>query len=103
MRLAVDRGATARNVCLGPEIAAAVRVMPRRGAMAEIERHDPFGGAFGAALATRAGDLVFMSVSGVIELRDGAPAFAEGFDEQLRIAGRNAATELAAFGFSSSD
>jgi enamine deaminase RidA (YjgF/YER057c/UK114 family) len=71
--------------------------------MADIERHDPFGGAYGAALATRAGDFVFTSVAGAIELRDGVPAFADGFDEQLRIAGRNAATELAAFGFRSSD
>jgi len=71
--------------------------------MTEIERHDPFGGAYGAALATRAGGFVFTSVAGVIELRDGVPVFADGFDEQLRLAGRHIAAELAEFGFSASD
>jgi len=71
--------------------------------MNDISRHDPFGGAYGAALATRAGDFVFTSVAGVIELRDGVPVFAEGFDEQLRVAGRHAAIELAEFGCTSSD
>jgi enamine deaminase RidA (YjgF/YER057c/UK114 family) len=71
--------------------------------MTDIKRHDPFGGAYGAALATGAGDFVFTSVAGVIELRDGVPVFADGFDEQLRLAGRHAATELAEFGFISSD
>ena len=71
--------------------------------MTEVERHDPFGGAFGAALATRAGDFVFTSVAGVVELRDGVPVFADGFDEQLRLAGRHVATELGEFGLTSSD
>ena len=71
--------------------------------MTDIKRHDPYGGAFGAALATRAGDFVFTSVAGVTQLRDGVPMFAEGFDEQLRVAGDHAATELAEFGFAAAD
>jgi len=71
--------------------------------MADISRHDPLGGAYGAALATRAGNFVFTSVAGVVELREGVPVFAEGFEEQLRVAGRHAANELAEFGFTLSD
>jgi len=44
--------------------------------MNDISRYGPFGGAYGAAWATRAGDLVFTSVGGVIGLRDGVPVFA---------------------------
>ena len=39
----------------------------------------------------------------MIELRDGVPVFAEGFDVQLRVAGRHAAIELAEFGCTPSD
>lgn len=71
--------------------------------MADIERHDPFGGAYGAALAVGAGDFMFTSASGSLRLRDGVPVFAETFDEQLRTAGRNVAVELANLGFATSD
>jgi len=71
--------------------------------MPDIERHDPFGGAYGAALAVGAGDFMFTSASGVVQLRDGVPVFAETFDEQLRRAGRNVADELAELGFATSD
>ena len=71
--------------------------------MPDIERHDPFGGAYGAALAVGAGDFMFTSASGVVDLRDGVPVFAEGFDEQLRRAGRNVANELAELGFATAD
>jgi enamine deaminase RidA (YjgF/YER057c/UK114 family) len=71
--------------------------------MAEVERHDPFGGAYGAALAVGAGDFMFTSVSGVIGMREGTPVFAGTFGEQLRLAGRHAATELAGFGFATTD
>ncbi len=71
--------------------------------MAHIERHDPFGGAYGAALAVGAGDFMFTSVAGVTELRDGVPVFADTFDEQLRLAGRHAASELAELGFATAD
>lgn len=71
--------------------------------MAEIERHDPFGGAYGAALAVRAGDFVFSTVAGVTEMRDGVPVFADTFAEQLQFAGRHAARELATFGLATSD
>ena len=71
--------------------------------MARIERHDPFGGAYGAALAVGAGDFMFTSVSGVVALRDGVPVFADTFDEQLLLAGSHAATELAKLGFATDD
>jgi enamine deaminase RidA (YjgF/YER057c/UK114 family) len=71
--------------------------------MADIQRHDPFGGAYGAALAVGAGDFMFTSASGVLRLRDGVPVFAETFGEQLRVAGRNVAAELANLGFTTSD
>ena len=35
------------------------------GTMGVIKRHDPFGGAYGAALGASAGDFMFASVSGV--------------------------------------
>ena len=66
--------------------------------MSDIQRHDPFGGAYGAALATGAGDFVFASVAGVSEFRDGTPIFAETFDAQLTLAGRHLVRELAEFG-----
>ncbi|HEY5170807.1 MAG TPA: RidA family protein [Acidimicrobiia bacterium] len=71
--------------------------------MARVERHDPFGGAYGAALAVEAGDFMFTSVSGVVALREGIPVFADTFDEQLILAGRHAATELAGLGFATGD
>lgn len=71
--------------------------------MPDIRRHDPFGGAYGAALATSAGDFVFTSVAGVTEMVDGVPVFADGFDAQLTLAGRHIATELAEFGFVTAD
>jgi len=71
--------------------------------MSGIRRHDPFGGAYGAALATGAGDFIFTSASGVIEMREGIPVFADSFEEQLRIAGRHVAHELDGFGFGTAD
>jgi enamine deaminase RidA (YjgF/YER057c/UK114 family) len=71
--------------------------------MAGIKRHDPYGGAYGAALATGAGEFMFTSISGVTALQDGVPRFAETFDEQLRLAGHHAATELAKFGYTAED
>jgi enamine deaminase RidA (YjgF/YER057c/UK114 family) len=72
-------------------------------AMGSIRRHDPFGGAYGAALAASAGDFVFSSVSGVSELRDGVPVFAETFPEQLTLAGQHLARELREFGLAPED
>ena len=71
--------------------------------MAEIRRHDPFGGAYGAALATGAGDFMFTAVAGVTEMLEGVPLFADGFDAQLRLAGRHVARELAEFGCVTAD
>ena len=71
--------------------------------MAGIQRHDPYGGVYGAALATWAGEFMFTSVAGVTELQDGIPAFADSFDEQLRLAGHHAAAELAKFGYHAKD
>jgi hypothetical protein len=71
--------------------------------MPKIERHDPFGGAFGLALAVAAGDVMVATVSGVTGLDEGVPVFAETFDDQVRAAGRLAAAELAEFGFTTAD
>lgn len=71
--------------------------------MGVIKRHDPFGGAYGAALAASAGDFMFASVAGVSELRDGVPVFADTFNEQLTLAGHHLARELAEFGLRSED
>jgi hypothetical protein len=71
--------------------------------MGVIKRHDPFGGAFGAALGASAGDFMFAAVSGVAEMRGGVPVFADSFDEQLALAGRHLATELAEFGLDRED
>jgi len=68
-----------------------------------IKRHDPFGGAYGAALGASAGDFMFASVSGVTAMRDGEPVFADTFAEQLTLAGRHLATELAEFGLNRED
>jgi enamine deaminase RidA (YjgF/YER057c/UK114 family) len=58
----------------------------------EPERDDPFGGAFGASLAVRAGSFVFTSaLGGVISMDEGEPQFAETFDEQLRLVGQHIA------------
>ncbi len=46
---------------------------------------------------------MFTSVSGVTALQDAVPQFAETFDEQLRLAGHHAATELAHFGYTAED
>jgi enamine deaminase RidA (YjgF/YER057c/UK114 family) len=64
----------------------------------DIERDDPFGGAYGAALGVRAGDFVFTTVAGVERLDDGEPVFALTFDEQLCLAGQHLARRLAHFG-----
>ena len=64
----------------------------------DIERDDPFGGAYGAALGVRAGDFVFTTVAGVAGLRDGEPVFAGTFDEQLRLVGDQLRRRLAHFG-----
>jgi enamine deaminase RidA (YjgF/YER057c/UK114 family) len=71
--------------------------------MVEIERNDPYGGAYGASLAVGAGDFMFTSVSGVTGMQEGIPVFADTFGEQLRLAGRHAATELAGLGFATTD
>jgi enamine deaminase RidA (YjgF/YER057c/UK114 family) len=80
----------------------------RRSAMAGpgVERDDPWGGAFGAALAVRAGDFVFTStISGVLtlELNDGVPQFAQTFDEQLRLAGQHIRDRLERLGCTTAD
>ena len=64
----------------------------------DIERDDPFGGAYGAALGVRAGDFVFTTVAGVVELRDGEPVFAATFEAQLRLVGAHLRRRLAHFG-----
>jgi len=71
-----------------------------------VERDDPWGGAFGAALAVRAGDFVFTStLSGVLtlDLVDGVPQFAETFDEQLHLAGQHVRDRLERLGCTTSD
>ena len=63
-----------------------------------IERDDPFGGAYGAALGVRAGDFVFTTVAGVERLDDGEPVFAATFEEQLRLVGDHLGRRLHRFG-----
>jgi len=63
-----------------------------------IERDDPFGGAYGAALAVRAGDFVFATVAGVEEFDEGEPVFAATLEEQLRLVGEHLARRLRHFG-----
>jgi len=63
----------------------------------DIERDDPFGGAWGAALGVRAGDLVLTTVAGVERLDDGEPVFAPTFDEQLCLVGDHLKRRLAHF------
>jgi enamine deaminase RidA (YjgF/YER057c/UK114 family) len=63
-----------------------------------IERHDPLGGAFGAALGVRAGDFVFTTVAGYEGLEDGEPVFAATFDRQLEIVGDHLMRRLRHFG-----
>ena len=44
----------------------------------DVERDDPWGGVFGAALAVRAGDFVFTTAQGgVIDMDEGVPRFAD--------------------------
>ncbi len=71
--------------------------------MAEIQRHDPLGGAFGASLAVASGDLVVTTVAGITHLQEGEPVFADTFDEQLQTAGHHTTTELAKFGCTTAD
>jgi enamine deaminase RidA (YjgF/YER057c/UK114 family) len=71
-----------------------------------VERDDPWGGAFGASLAVRAGDFVFTSTLGgvlTLDLPDGVPQFAQGFDEQLRLAGVHVRDVLERLGCAPSD
>jgi enamine deaminase RidA (YjgF/YER057c/UK114 family) len=64
-----------------------------------IEREDPWGGAFGAALAVRAGDFVFTTAQGgVADIDEGRPRFAETFDEQLQLVGQHVTARLDHFG-----
>jgi enamine deaminase RidA (YjgF/YER057c/UK114 family) len=63
-----------------------------------IEREDPFGGAYGAALGVRAGDYVFTTVAGVLALHNGEPVFANTFDEQLLLVGDHLRRRLEHFG-----
>ena len=68
------------------------------------ERDDPWGGAFGAALAVRAGDFVFTSaLSGVTEILDGRPQYAATFDDQLSLVGKHVERRLARFGCTTAD
>jgi enamine deaminase RidA (YjgF/YER057c/UK114 family) len=70
----------------------------------EPERDDPWGGAFGAALAVRAGDFVYTAaLGGVRAMDDGVPQFAETFDEQLTLVGKHVAGRLARFGCTPAD
>jgi len=64
----------------------------------DIERDDPFGGAYGAALAVRAGDFLFTTVAGVERLDDGEPVFAATFEQQLRLVGEHLVRRLRHFG-----
>lgn len=63
-----------------------------------IERDDPFGGAYGAALGVRAGDFVFTTVAGVLRLEEGEPVFAPTFEAQVDIAGEHLRRRLKHFG-----
>jgi enamine deaminase RidA (YjgF/YER057c/UK114 family) len=63
-----------------------------------IERDDPFGGAYGAALGVRAGDFVFTTVAGVERLYEGEPVFAATFEKQLDIVGQHLVRRLQHFG-----
>jgi enamine deaminase RidA (YjgF/YER057c/UK114 family) len=70
----------------------------------EPQRDDPWGGAFGAALAVRAGDFVFTAaLGGVTSMDDGVPVFAETFDEQLRLAGEHIRRRLGRLDCSAAD
>jgi enamine deaminase RidA (YjgF/YER057c/UK114 family) len=63
-----------------------------------VERDDPWGGAFGAALAVRAGDFVFTTAQGgVIDLDGGVPRFAESFEEQVHLVGVHVQARLSRF------
>jgi len=64
----------------------------------DLERDDPWGGAFGAALAVRAGDFVFTSaLSGVTAFDDGVPRYAATFEDQLQLVGSHLERCLARF------
>ena len=63
-----------------------------------IERDDPFGGAYGAALGVHAGDFVFTTVAGVVRLEEGEPVFAPTFETQLDIVGEHLLRRLRHFG-----
>jgi enamine deaminase RidA (YjgF/YER057c/UK114 family) len=63
-----------------------------------IERDDPFGGAYGAALGVRAGDFVFTTVAGVVRLEEGEPVFAPTFEAQLDVVGEHVLRRLKHFG-----
>jgi enamine deaminase RidA (YjgF/YER057c/UK114 family) len=63
-----------------------------------IERHDPLGGAFGAALGVRAGDFVFTTVAGNERLENGEPVFGATFERQLEIVGEHLVRRLQHFG-----
>ncbi|MDQ1511065.1 MAG: hypothetical protein QOG50_2909 [Actinomycetota bacterium] len=68
------------------------------------EHDDPWGGAFGAALAVRAGDFVYTSaLGGVTGMDEGVPQFAETFDEQLSLVGEHVSRRLEHFGCSTED
>jgi enamine deaminase RidA (YjgF/YER057c/UK114 family) len=66
-------------------------------AMLGIERDDPFGGAWGAALGVRAGDFVFTTVAGVEGLDEGEPVFPRTLNEQLDLVGENLVYNLKHF------
>lgn len=63
-----------------------------------IERHDPLGGAFGAAMGVRAGDFVFTTVAGNEQLEQGEPVFGATFERQLEVVGEHLIARLQHFG-----
>jgi len=70
----------------------------------ELERDDPFGGAYGGARPVRAGDFVFTSApGGVTGLDEGVSRFAETFADQLPVIGESLHGRLARFGCTAAD
>lgn len=63
-----------------------------------IERDDPFGDAYGAALGVRAGDFVFTTVAGVERIEEGEPVFAATLQGQLDLVGQHLVRRLQHFG-----
>jgi enamine deaminase RidA (YjgF/YER057c/UK114 family) len=66
--------------------------------MSTIERHDPFGGKLGFALANRVGDIVY--VSGMTGISFADQSVPEGLEAQFRLAYENIDSILGQFGSS---